>query len=569
MAETATPQQSVPADTYTPEQQEALESAYGRSSDLDWVSEFLRCASLDPVWRGTVEAALSQKRIIGGALTGGSKASDVWRKSLLRDRVERLLRGDAKAFQDFVFTNPRVLELQDAEGDRDGEILAGYEPVDRTLIAHAYFMDQPELVTESIHVFCDHLEATASSIPDPVEQPQAVPSPAAAADSRLHELQQTIKDLQATVESQKKQIKTLGADLRKRQAEESRKDRLVGKHSEAAKAAEKRAQAAEADARKQRLDHDEAKREVKRLTSLVRESKSGKRTVEDKAAAESERLQADLTTQRERLRAAQQMQQALESRVTTLERDLEQERARRTTLEEAFQVFGMDDLAGSARSLQSTLEQLNRLQQGIVAYTHTRAQQEHERRQIEEAAEIQRTAAETARNKQAEVERAWAEQEKERLKEHEDTLFPDGPLGHIIIDGHNLILRAHRPDAEKSTREWLEKMVGRMAQRLEARGWDTRIHLAFDTPHASNQFNAAHGVTVYFCNNTYEGGADAKIRAILEEGNPFARYMVVSTDRKHVWADAIEWMKGEQADVDIVQVELLARYLETLDEVGA
>jgi hypothetical protein len=42
--------------------------------------------------------------------------------------------------------------------------------------------------------------------------------------------------------------------------------------------------------------------------------------------------------------------------------------------------------------------------------------------------------------------------------------------------------------------------------------------------------------------------------------------MVVSTDRKHVWSDALEMMQTDGTDIDLVQIELLAQYLQTLDD---
>jgi len=151
----------------------------------------------------------------------------------------------------------------------------------------------------------------------------------------------------------------------------------------------------------------------------------------------------------------------------------------------------------------------------------------------------------------------------------EHTLFPDAEIGHIIIDGHNLVHRVFRPEDEARTRPWLEGMVERMSLRLEDRGWASQIHLVFDSRTNSNSRAAGHGLRVYFHNNVTDGGADACIAQLLRDGNPRASYMVVSTDRKHVWTDALELARSEGTEIDLVQIELLAQYLQTLDEVEA
>jgi hypothetical protein len=42
--------------------------------------------------------------------------------------------------------------------------------------------------------------------------------------------------------------------------------------------------------------------------------------------------------------------------------------------------------------------------------------------------------------------------------------------------------------------------------------------------------------------------------------------MVVSTDRRHVWSAADQLAASDNMQIDLVQVELLAQYLQTLDD---
>ena len=184
-----------------------------------------------------------------------------------------------------------------------------------------------------------------------------------------------------------------------------------------------------------------------------------------------------------------------------------------------------------------------------------------------EAAALERASAEAAKLAQAEADVAWRRREQTRLEEMEESLFPGGQVDHILIDGHNLVHRVFRPEDEGQTRPWLESMVALMAARLEARGWDTLTHLVFDTRYQSNFHPAAHGVRIYFANNTTEGGADAKIDSLLRDETPLgSSCMVISTDRNHVWSSAQALADAEGRDIDLVQIELLAGYLQALGD---
>ncbi|MEL7667266.1 MAG: hypothetical protein AAGU73_03565 [Actinomycetota bacterium] len=223
-------------------------------------------------------------------------------------------------------------------------------------------------------------------------------------------------------------------------------------------------------------------------------------------------------------------------------------------------------MGASARGLQSALDTLERFQKGLIAYSAEQAEQENERIRKHEEAEQRRQAAETALRLQDDMDRAWELRERSRLEECERALFQDRPVDYMLIDGHNLVHRVFRPEDEARTRPWLERMVDLMAEGLEQRGWDTKIELVFDTKSSSNSRPAGRGVTVHFHNNVTEGGADARILHLLEEGSPDARYMVVSTDRRHVWSAADQLAASDGIQIDLVQVELLAQYLQTLDD---
>lgn len=547
------------------------EVVFARAQELGLLEALLCRAHDDREWRAAVESSLRNKKQLGKLLRGGAKPSDIWRTSLLRRQVIASLTDDSPMFMEFALTNPRVADAYSRDAEATPDLLAELDVFDRPLAAFALPAAGDGTYERAVEEACDELERHRPECPEIADPPDAAPPSAGegesgAAQEAIAQLRAELGAAKAAAAKAEKELKQAKADLRKRTDEVSRKDRKAQDLRSELKAAQQESAGAVAEAKTARAERDEFKREVGRLRALVDSSKTGQRTIEQRRLDESDRLQQAIADLRERLQATLEAQAALEARTTSLEAELDDERERRTSVEAIFETFGLGDLAGSARNLDSTLETLSRLLNGIVAYSAAQAEKEHERRLIQEEAERQRKEAEEARLRQAEMEQSWEVRERTRLEDRERALFPDGQIDCIIIDGHNLVHRVFRPEDEARTRPWLERMTLLMAERLERRGWDSRVHLVFDTQHNTNSRGAGHGLKVHFRNNVHEGGADAKIRELLEEGNPAARYMVISTDRKHVWSDALEVMESEGTEIDLVQVELLAQYLQTLDE---
>jgi len=548
------------------------EDLFERATRLGLLSEMLCRAHDDPEWRANVEAALANKKRLGKVLRGGAKPADLWRpNSLLRRQMIATLKEDSVLFGEFALTHPRVRAASPASEEVARGLMDDLDSTGRVLAAFILLSSGGDDYERAVGEACDELEARGTQCPPEVDEPMPErPTDSSeevnALSARVTQLQADLKAAHATLAARDKELKETKADLKKRTVEVSRKDRKAAELRDQLKATRRDAETAAAGARDMRSERDELKREKARLSALVDSSKTGQRTIEQRRADEAERLQQTIADLRDRLASAQDVQAALEQRGSSLEAELIDERERRTSLEETFDAFGIGDLAESARSLQSTLQTLQRFQTGIVAYSARQAEKEHERHLIQEEAERKRREAEDAQRLQADLEQAWALRERSRLEERERALFPDGQVDYIIIDGHNLVHRVFRPDDEARTRPWLERMAGVMAEQLERRGWQSRVDLVFDTPHVSNSRGAGHGLTIHFHNNVREGGADAKISQLITEGNPTARYMVVSTDRKHVWSDALEMMQTDGTDIDLVQIELLAQYLQTLDD---
>lgn len=561
-------------DTLTDEESRAALAAHiqacERATELGLIEALLTAAHDDTEWRRAVEAALRTKGPLGRLLVGGAKPSDVWaHNSLIHTRVAQSLQSDTAAFVQFGKANPRVVALHSADLGEPAVVLDGLQPLDAVVAACVLFPARADLQADAITVACDALQSalqatgvmvstTAVAVVDSDETSPAEPD---------ESTQDQLFELKALAHERGKDIRKLRQLLDARTKEVARKDRKNQELRLELADLKTHFEAAKTETRTLRAERDELKRQSDRLRGQAESSKEGIRTVEGKLADESRRLLETITDLRERLSAARDFGTALEKRLATVERELDEEQQRRTELEETFAAFGFDDMAASTRSLQSAVEALVRFRDGVEAYAARQDERERERVALQASAELERQAAMDARHAQEQAALAWDMRERERLAERERLLFPDGQIDHIIIDGHNLLHRVFRPEDEKSTRPWLERVIGLMAVRLEERGWASCIHLVFDTPHNSNSRGAGHGFTIHFQNNILEGGADARIAELLREGNPQSRYMVVSTDRKHVWSDALELMKSDGIEVDLVQIELLAQYLQTLDEV--
>lgn len=538
-----------------------------RASDLGLIEELLRLAHHDPAWRARVERALTKDRLLGKSLPGGSKVADVWRRSLLRRQFVQKLEDDPVAFDAFAMAHPRVAELAEAGDEHDPDVLQEFPVMERVLAAYTLFVGNTALYGAVLTDACDELERQAEHCAeDPAEDPHDDSAADTVPTGELEAQSRALKESQTALLAAQKELKGVKAELRKSKADVSRRDRKAGELREELKAVVAERDELTAQARAAHTACEDVKRENRRLTALVDSSKTGLRTTETKRADETERMGRTITDLRERLADTQKIRSVLEERVTALEEELQDERARRESFELTLRSFGIDNMGASARGLQSALDTLERFQKGLIAYSAEQAEQENERIRKHEEAEQRRQAAETALRLQDDMDRAWELRERSRLEECERALFQDRQVDYMLIDGHNLVHRVFRPEDEARTRPWLERMVDLMAEGLEQRGWDTKIELVFDTKSSSNSRPAGRGVTVHFHNNVTEGGADARILQLLEEGSPDARYMVVSTDRRHVWSAADQLAASDGIQIDLVQVELLAQYLQTLDD---
>lgn len=538
-----------------------------RASDLGLIEELLRLAHHDPAWRARVERALTKDRLLGKSLPGGSKVADVWRRSLLRRQFVQKLEDDPVAFDAFAMAHPRVAELAEAGDEHDPDVLQEFPVMERVLAAYTLFVGNTALYDAALTDACDELERQAEHCAeDPAEDPHDDSAADTVPTGELEAQSRALKESQTALLAAQKELKGVKAELRKSKADVSRRDRKAGELREELKAVVAERDELTAQARAAHTACEDVKRENRRLTALVDSSKTGLRTTETKRADETERMGRTITDLRERLADTQKIRSVLEERVTALEEELQDERARRESFELTLRSFGIDNVGASARGLQSALDTLERFQKGLIAYSAEQAEQENERIRKHEEAEQRRQAAEIALRLQDDMDRAWELRERGRLEECERALFQDRQVDYMLIDGHNLVHRVFRPEDEARTRPWLERMVDLMAEGLEQRGWDTKIELVFDTKSSSNSRPAGRGVTVHFHNNVTEGGADARILQLLEEGSPDARYMVVSTDRRHVWSAAGQLAVSDGIQIDLVQVELLAQYLQTLDD---
>jgi len=534
-----------------------------RASDLGLIEELLRLAHHDPAWRARVERALTKDRLLGKSLPGGSKVADVWRRSLLRRQFVQKLEDDPVAFDAFATAHPRVAELAEAGDEHNPDVLQEFPVIERVLAAYTLFVGDTALYGTALADACDELERQAEHCAeDPHDDSAADTVPTGEFETQPRAL----KESQTALLAAQKELKGVKAELRKSKADVSRRDRKAGELREELKAVVAERDELTAQARAAHTACEDVKRENRRLTALVDSSKTGLRTTETKRADETERMGRTITDLRERLAETQKIRSVLEERVTALEEELQDERARRESFEVTLRSFGIDNVGASARGLQSALDTLERFQKGLIAYSAEQAEQENERIRKHEEAEQRRQAAETALRLQDDMDRAWELRERSRLEECERALFQDRQVDYMLIDGHNLVHRVFRPEDEARTRPWLEHMVELMAEGLEQRGWDTKTELVFDTKSSSNSRPAGRGVTVHFHNNVSEGGADARILQLLEEGSPDAHYMVVSTDRRHVWSAAEQLAASDGIQIDFVQVELLAQYLQTLDD---
>lgn len=540
------------------------ESVLAMANQEGLLENLLRTACEDKDWKRAVERELSNGGPLGKVRTGGARPTDVWKEGLLRRRLIMELRDDNILFRAFAQTHPKLEGVTDTVDPTAEMLLEEHGPVAGLLAVYLCLPVDDQAQALALQTTVEYFRT---------RQPSEVPCAESAvvveeASADYIALQERLAAAEEESRLQKREIKDLKAarkELGQSRQQVSRKDQKLTELKQKLATAESVAADATERARALAFERDELRRKAERLKALAESSKKGQRTSEDKREEETTLLQGKVNDFRELLETSNELRSALEKRVTALEAQLQDEQTRRIELEETFAAFGIDDIASSSRSLQAAVETLMQFQRAVGKYAQRQEEQEAERARLLAEAEEERHRAEEARQAREDMNVAWRRREEERLIELEKQLF-ESPFDHVIIDGHNLVHRVFRPEDEARTRPWLESMVERMAEVLEEYEWSTRIHLVFDTQYNSNMRLAGHGVQVYFHNNVSEGGADAKIASLLDELNPLARIMVVSTDHKHVWTDTLAKMHSEEREVDLVEVELMAQYLQALND---
>lgn len=567
--------------------------ALERATELGLTDKLLDVARSECEWRERVEDALQDRKGLGRCLTGGAKPKDVWdAKKLLRKKLIEKIMSDTEVLRFFALTHPTVYRFDkmsrngEAQTEPSNEETVTVEQFGEKMVSAfgvypavlASFLMAPEgslIRAYALETACSELERekVASATEETPLPETSIDSGVALEETaelreQLAKLKDELANEQALRRKQAKELKQEREALRKRSQEVSRKDKKITELSGELASLKEAQESLTRQLRQLRSESDEQGREIRKLNARVDSGSTGLRTIEEKRASEARESRERIEQMSARLNKAIALGQTQTARVESLESKLAAEREQRKELETAFSAFGMDDLLSDSQSFGEAVDALVRFRDSVSAYAARQSEREQQRQEAEREAHLEREKAAKLAQEQHEAELSWQQQEQAKLLELETYLFTDIRPDHVIIDGHNLILRVWRPDEESSTRQWVQKLVVEMAQRVEEKGWDTRFHLVFDTPHDSNVKSVGRGVDVYFQNNVTEGGADQRIAQIMEEGNPKARYLVVSTDRKDVWTAALELEDGHQYDIDLVQVELLAKYLETLSRVG-
>jgi len=569
----------------------ALKAAVERAGHVGLPAKLLDLARVDQEWRASLERALAKSKTFGKLLKGGAQPRDVWDdKSLLNRNLIRELGSNPEVLELFAMTYPDTKRLTEFDESVDGEdteiedtsdaaegcnaalIIEEFGVYPGVILSSVLCRDEDEARIEILEAACAQLERElaeqdAAVAPESVAQVDVETSVAeiGSLKEQVSTLIEENKTIRSALQKSDKEAKAVAKDLKARRQEISRRDKKAAERAAEHATLLKQHTELEAKYKVACAELAEKTRQVGRLTTKSSQDSTGLRTIEDKRIKERQGLRETIEEMSSRLDSAAALGVALSAQVESLEADLAAERAQRKELEDAFSAFGMEEILGDSHSFSQSVDALVRFRDSVNAYGARQRDRENKRLAAELEAEAGRERAVQARKAQEQADQSWRERARERMLEHEADLFGKGPFDHVIIDGHNLVGRIFRPEEEARTRPWLEKMVHKMAARLEEREWECRFHLVFDTPHQSNQRGIGHGVEVYFQNNPKEGGADARIAQILTECDPQARYMVVSTDRKHVWADALERIESESQDIDLVQVELLAGYLQLLD----
>ncbi len=537
-------------------------------ADADALTHLLCRAYRDPDWKHAVERSLGEKPLNAAVGHSGSKLTDVWKPtSPLRRNFITKAERNTEFFVSFAKTNPVVREL--LENDKAGEDAPALEdsPVEARLLYGFIVCDRnPEYFLSAGEAFLESITTSEGRCEDEVMEPAGASQMVGAAElervsGELKSLSLEHVALQSELKKVRKELTAAKSTLTRRSQSETalRADMAELTSTNAA---------LKLDIAELKRRIDQKSREVDRLQAQIREERKGRENVTGKRG-EDLRLIEGL---RDELNALGQCIEQKERENIELANRLSEEGERRIQLQSAFEAFGFDTMEESLDEFSSAIGLLTTIKNAMHNYVEIQRAEEERRRRIDEERQRhlddERAACQAELDAAAQREKCWINLAESRLADEWTALFPAGVPDNILIDGHNLIFRTRRPESERSTRAWLEKIMLEMAKRIEEEGHETRIELVFDTSYNSNFYTHGHGLTVHFANNT-DGvsGADERIAQFLRERHPEDSYQIISTDRLHVWSDAIAESEANEIDVDLVQVEALSRYLEALQEV--
>ncbi|MCX8007679.1 MAG: hypothetical protein N3B11_06155 [Coriobacteriia bacterium] len=542
----------------TPAESDSLEevAAFGRAM----VERLLDAAERDAEWRRAFERALRAEK-----LHRGSAPNKVWQSgSMLRQRfvAECQANGGIRLLAATCPPVARTLKPGRPLGTADiRRVIAEHGPVPGYLCAteahELGLLKSPKALKVSIEAIVEEMQRLDAEVASETHGERSGAADTAVVEkphsdtSQTRRLRHDNKILARDLEAAKKQIGQLtrkNQELEQRLAETLRDLRSVAEH---------------------RTDVTNRLGELQRETASLREQvdelKKAKATLEarleeQRAAAAEERL-----TLRERLAAAEATARAHAARANTLERQLGYETRRRKQVEALVAETGLQRLLEGLGELEGVIAALEAFRAGIAAYQQRLAAEEQRRRLKVEELKRRSAEAEAARRKQAEMEAVWRERELERLANLERKVFGSPPPDTILIDGHNAVIRAFGREREREKRPWFIEAVRLMAHRMSEVSPQTRIVLCFDTSTHDNVQVEEPNFTVRFCDKQ-RGGADGAIKDMLESANPAARHLVISSDRRHVWRDALNARAELDSRVSIADAEVLLDYLSVLEQ---
>jgi len=319
-------------------------------------------------------------------------------------------------------------------------------------------------------------------------------------------------------------------------------------------------------------DSEQSRAKINELTSATKRTGTLTENQIMQLRSEAARLEEQLCEARLELKnreaaigRANVMVDALEDDRARLQHQLSIAATEREELVSLSDIFADQDPEASLHQLDAamtTLSSLKAIVDRSVA-AKRRMELEVEATRAREEEELVRAMCDVERRHQSDE--AWATRERDRissdLAKWKQVVFADGEPGHLLVDGHNLILRRYEANMERTSRAWLEEMVCAMNAEL-----DLDIRLVFDGPDSlpSSDDVICNGVHRYFHSDA-EGGADARIASLIREFPPTDKTLVASSDRRHVWTDAL-CAQEEGYEVSCVSAEDLHNYLIALDD---